>query len=66
MEQVVSVTDLTNYIKHRLEQDVKLQYLLVKGEISNLKKHQSGHWYFSLKDENLRSMLLCFILITLD
>ncbi len=60
MEQVVSVTDLTNYIKHRLEQDVKLQYLLVKGEISNLKKHQSGHWYFSLKDENSKINAVMF------
>lgn len=60
MDQVISVTELTNYIKHRLEGDLKLQYLLVKGEISNLKKHQSGHWYFSLKDDGSKINAVMF------
>lgn len=51
MNQGFSVTQLTAYIKNRLEQDENLQYLPVQGEISNFVLHPSGHMYFTLKDE---------------
>ncbi len=45
-----SVTELTRNIKITLED--KFYLVWVQGEISNFKKHSSGHYYFSLKDEN--------------
>ncbi|MDR1559832.1 MAG: exodeoxyribonuclease VII large subunit [Clostridiales bacterium] len=51
-EAVFTVTRLNGYIRNLLEGDVFLESLLVQGEISNFKNHTSGHWYFTLKDEN--------------
>ncbi|HEX8993488.1 MAG TPA: exodeoxyribonuclease VII large subunit [Anaerolineales bacterium] len=45
-----TVSDLTRYIRDRLESDVSLQDLWVHGEISNLSRPASGHLYFTLKD----------------
>ncbi|MDD7793935.1 exodeoxyribonuclease VII large subunit [Clostridium sp. 'White wine YQ'] len=49
--KTLSVTDVNNYIKRIFDNDFILNNLSVKGEISNLKYHSSGHIYFSLKDE---------------
>ncbi|MBL4931013.1 exodeoxyribonuclease VII large subunit [Clostridium paridis] len=49
--KTLSVTDINNYIKRIFDNDFILNNLSVKGEISNLKYHSSGHIYFSLKDE---------------
>ena len=49
---VISVSQLSFYLKNVLDNDVVLNNLLVKGEISNLKYHPSGHIYFSLKDQD--------------
>jgi len=51
-DAVFTVTRLNNYIRNLLESDVFLDTLLVQGELSNFKNHISGHWYFTLKDEN--------------
>ncbi|GAA0085005.1 exodeoxyribonuclease VII large subunit [Clostridium sp. MB05] len=48
--KTLTVSELNNYIKKTLDNDFILNNLLVKGEISNLKYHSSGHIYFSLKD----------------
>lgn len=53
--EVLSVSDLTQIIKSLLEEE--LDALWLTGEISNFKRHSSGHFYFSLKDEN--SQLPC-------
>lgn len=50
MEQAVSVTELNQYISTLMERDEILSYIQVRGEISNFKRHASGHLYFSLKD----------------
>jgi exodeoxyribonuclease VII large subunit len=42
---------LTRHIKSLLENDTLLQGIWVRGEVSNYKRHSSGHVYFSLKDE---------------
>ena len=55
--KTLTVTELNNYIKKTLDNDFILNNLLVKGEISNLKYHTSGHIYFSLKD--LSSKINC-------
>lgn len=52
MENSISVSKVTYYIKDLLEQDPLLKRFNVKGEISNCKYHGSGHIYFTLKDEN--------------
>ncbi len=44
----LTVTELTQEIKKTLE--TSFPPLWVQGEISNFKKHSSGHFYFSLKD----------------
>lgn len=48
--KIISVTELTILISSVLEEN--LPYISVQGEISNYKKHSSGHQYFTLKDEN--------------
>ena len=51
-DAVFTVTRLNSYIRNLIENDVLLESLLVQGELSNFKNHISGHWYFTLKDEN--------------
>lgn len=48
----ISVFALNKYIKAKLNQDVSLQSVYIKGEISNYRPHPSGHLYFTLKDED--------------
>lgn len=50
MQEYQSVTELTSLIRETLE--LNFDSLSVTGEISNFKKHISGHWYFTLKDQN--------------
>ncbi len=47
---ILTVTELNNYIKNLLDGDIKLQSVMIRGEISNYKIYPSGHCYFSLKD----------------
>ena len=51
-ENAVTVTQLNEYIKQRIDNDPYLSGVLLRGEISNAKIHSSGHIYMSLKDEN--------------
>jgi exodeoxyribonuclease VII large subunit len=48
-EKAVSVTQLLRRMKNLLEGQIG--ELWIEGEVSNLRKQGSGHWYFSLKDE---------------
>ncbi len=50
-ETVYSVSDITGILKQLIESTPQLNGVWVKGEISNLTYHSSGHIYFSLKDE---------------
>ena len=56
--EVFSVTQLTQAIKNQLES--KFTSLCVKGEVTNLRKQASGHYYFSLKDENAQISAVLF------
>ena len=50
-QNVLSITQLNEYIRGRLDQDPLLNNVAVRGEISNYKMYPSGHHYFTLKDE---------------
>ena len=56
----ITVTQLTKYIKYKLEQDSNLETIYLKGEISNFKAHTRGHFYFTLKDETSRISAIMF------
>jgi exodeoxyribonuclease VII large subunit len=56
-QQVLTITQLNEYIRGRMDADSLLNAVAVKGEISNYKLYPSGHHYFTLKDEN--SALKC-------
>ncbi len=60
MENYLSVTALTKYIKVKLEGDQHLRVILIKGEISNFKHHSRGHFYFTLKDEGAQVSCIMF------
>ncbi|MBU3610960.1 exodeoxyribonuclease VII large subunit [Polynucleobacter wuianus] len=47
--EILSVGDLNRAIAQSLE--ARFDTVWVSGEISNFKAYDSGHWYFSLKDE---------------
>lgn len=50
-QNVLSITQLNEYIRGRMDADPLLNQVAVKGEISNYKIYPSGHHYFTLKDE---------------
>ncbi|ANU11150.1 exodeoxyribonuclease VII large subunit [Planococcus antarcticus DSM 14505] len=50
----LSVKALTKYIKKKFDADPHLRDVYVKGELSNVKIHTSGHIYFTLKDNVAR------------
>lgn len=47
----LEISALTKYIKYKFDNDEHLRKVYLKGEISNLKIHSTGHLYLSLKDE---------------
>lgn len=49
---VLSVSELNHIVSATLSSNPKFFTVGVRGEISGLKTHSSGHMYFSLKDEN--------------
>lgn len=49
---VVSISSVIARIKNVLTQTMDLDGIWIQGEISNLTKHRSGHYYFSLKDKS--------------
>ena len=54
----LTVSQLTNSIRIALES--RFASVWVEGEISNFKAHSSGHWYFTLKDQNAQLRAKCF------
>lgn len=57
--KALSISEVNSYIKRILTNDPILYNLKVKGEVSNLKMHTSGHVYMSLKDN--KSKINCVI-----
>ena len=58
-QNVLSITQLNEYIRGRMDADPLLAQVAVRGEISNYKLYPSGHHYFTLKDET--SALKCVL-----
>lgn len=56
---ILSVTQINEYIRGRMEGDPFLSQVAVRGEVSNYKLYPSGHHYFTLKDEG--SQLRCVL-----
>ena len=56
----ITVGALTRYIKYKIDNDVNLQEVYIKGEISNFKRHSRGHFYFTIKDEESRINAIMF------
>ena len=51
MPQILSITQVNEYIQGKMNADPLLAQVAVRGEISNYKCYSSGHHYFTLKDE---------------
>ena len=59
-EWILEVSDLNEYVRALLNADPALRSIRLRGEISNFKRHSSGHWYFTLKDERCRISAVMF------
>ena len=59
-DKYLSVTALTKYLKYKFDVDEHLKTVYLKGEISNFKSHTTGHFYFSIKDENSKINAIMF------
>lgn len=59
-QDALSVTALNEYVRRSLAGDPMLQGIALRGEISNFRPYASGHWYFSVKDEESRIACVMF------
>lgn len=59
-DKYLTVAALTKYLKYKFDTDSHLRNVFLKGEISNLKKHSTGHYYFSIKDESSKINAIMF------
>lgn len=58
-QNVLTITQVNEYIRGKMDSDPLLSQVAVRGEISNYKLYPSGHHYFTLKDES--SALRCVL-----
>ena len=56
----ITISALNRYLKFKFDEDIYLQDIYLKGEISNFKPHTRGHYYFTLKDEESRINAVMF------
>lgn len=59
-DKYITVSQLTRYIKYKIDNDEHLNHVFLKGEISNFKAHTRGHLYFTIKDETSRINAVMF------
>ncbi len=53
MGSIITVSQLNRYISFKLKEDIRLQNIFIRGEISNFTNHiKTGHFYFTLKDKD--------------
>ena len=60
MAWTLTVSQLNDYVRRALASDPSLRFLSLRGEISDFKRYSSGHWYFTLKDEQSRIQCVCY------
>ena len=60
-KEYITITELNNYIKGVFDDNLFLNNIYLKGEISNFKAHTRGHLYFTLKDEESRLNAVMFL-----
>ncbi len=61
MSSILSVSQLNKYIHFKIQSDLKLKGIAVRGELSNFNiNYRSGHAYFSLKDEECAVRCIMF------
>ena len=58
--EYITISELNHYIKGVMEDNIFLNKIYLKGEISNFKAHTRGHLYFTLKDEGSRLNAVMF------
>lgn len=56
----LTISQINEYVKMRIDSDANLKKIFIKGEISNFKNHTRGHLYFTLKDDNSRLSAVMF------
>lgn len=56
----ITVSQLNRFVAALLAGQEPLRNLLVQGELSNVKRYASGHWYFNLKDANAQVSCVMF------
>ncbi len=61
-KDLLSVSELNDYLKMMMDGDRVLSNVWVRGEISNFKAHSSGHLYFSMKDA--KGQLRCVMFVS--
>ncbi len=59
-QEYITISELNHYIKGVLDDNIFLNRVYLKGEISNFKAHTRGHYYFTLKDEGSRLNAVMF------
>lgn len=59
-DKYLTVSAINRYLKHKLDTDGNLFNIFLKGEISNLKMHSTGHIYFSIKDDSSKINAIMF------
>ena len=55
-----TIGEFTSYLKLMFDNSAKMRNVYLKGEISNFKRHPTGHLYFSLKDEKSKINAIMF------
>ena len=56
----LTISQINEYVKKRIDSDQNLKKIFLKGEISNFKNHTRGHLYFTLKDDTSRLSAVMF------
>lgn len=60
-EKIYTVSEITARIKNTIEEEIGFEYIWIAGEVSNFRgNYASGHWYFSLKDNETQISAVCF------
>ena len=59
--RIYTVSEINSRIKEAIEENIGFEYVWIVGEISNFRgNYASGHWYFSLKDDQTQISAVCF------